>query len=78
MGGGAGEENKERFLDIDVSGEEKTNGSIKVGMRVLHSTYGEGVVRDSTGEKERQKVTVWFPAFGERRLMVKYANLSIL
>lgn len=46
------------------------------GCRVKHPLWGIGIVRDSYGDGEEQKVTVNFPDIGLKRLSLKLANLT--
>jgi DNA helicase-2/ATP-dependent DNA helicase PcrA len=56
--------------------EEEANG-MRMGQRVLHGKYGEGVVLQFEGNGERAKVQVNF-AEGAKWLMVGYANLQVM
>ncbi len=48
------------------------------GSRVKHPTWGVGIVRDSYGDGDDQRVMVNFPNFGIKKLAVKFANLERL
>ncbi|MCK5738885.1 UvrD-helicase domain-containing protein [bacterium] len=48
------------------------------GMRVKHAKFGKGIIRDVDGSGESLKVTVNFENVGQKKLMVKYANLEII
>jgi DNA helicase-2/ATP-dependent DNA helicase PcrA len=50
---------------------------MRMGQRVMHGKYGEGVVLQFEGGGERAKVQVNFSE-GAKWLMVGYANLQIL
>ena len=52
--------------------------SFRVGTRVRHPTLGEGIVRATEGNGEREKVTVMFGGFGIRKLAVAVARLEAL
>ena len=56
--------------------EESANG-MRMGQRVMHGKYGEGVVLQFEGNGERAKVQVNF-AEGAKWLMVGYANLQVM
>ena len=56
--------------------EEEANG-MRMGQRVMHGKYGEGVVLQFEGSGERAKVQVNF-AEGSKWLMVGYANLQVM
>ena len=51
---------------------------LKIGMRVRHPKFGDGIVRFVEGIDEDQKATIVFATVGSRRLKVRYANLEIL
>ncbi len=46
------------------------------GARVRHPDFGIGVVRERTGSGDNLKVVVKFNGVGEKRLLVKYAQLE--
>jgi DNA helicase II / ATP-dependent DNA helicase PcrA len=52
--------------------------SFPVGTRVRHPTLGEGIVRATEGNGDREKVTVMFGGFGIRKLAVAVARLEAL
>lgn len=43
------------------------------GARVIHPTYGEGIVRSVEGSGKDMKVSVQFPGHGEKKFLVAYA-----
>lgn len=47
-----------------------------VGSRVKHPKWGVGVIRDSDGEGDDQKVTVNFPNIGVKKLALRFAHLE--
>jgi len=47
-----------------------------IGTRVKHPKWGVGVVRDSDGQGDTQKITVNFPDIGIKKLSPKIANLE--
>lgn len=49
-----------------------------IGARVKHPKWGVGVIRDSDGEGEEQKVTVNFPNVGIKKLALRFAHLEKL
>lgn len=52
---------------------------VKVGNRVLHSQFGEGVVHKIVGEgTPMAKVVIMFKTVGEKTLILKYANIKVL
>jgi DNA helicase II / ATP-dependent DNA helicase PcrA len=59
----------------DVAADEQ---SLRIGQRVSHPKFGEGVVLQSEGHGDRVRVQVNFAAAGAKWLMLGYANLDIL
>jgi DNA helicase-2/ATP-dependent DNA helicase PcrA len=53
------------------------DGALRMGQRVLHRKFGEGVVLQCEGSGERTRVQVNFPE-GAKWLMLGYANLEAL
>ncbi len=48
----------------------------KVGTRVMHPSFGPGVIRERSGQGPDAKLTVNFKDHGVKKLVVKYASLS--
>ena len=68
------------YSDAGRSGvfdEDEVMG-FRMGQRVDHGKYGEGVILQIEGSGERAKVEVNFPGVGSKWLMVGYANLQPL
>ena len=61
--------------DGTVGGME---GGLRMGQRVLHAKFGEGVVLQAEGSGERARVQVNFAGAGAKWLMLGYANLQPL
>ncbi len=53
-------------------------GGVRLGMRVRHATFGEGVVTDCEGEGEHARVQVHFEGVGTKWLVLAYARLERL
>lgn len=51
---------------------------IKKGTKVLHTTFGPGVVLSLSGNGEMKKAEVKFDSVGRKTLVLKYADLKIL
>lgn len=51
---------------------------LRMGQRVLHAKFGEGVVLQAEGSGERARVQVNFAGAGAKWLMLGYANLQAL
>jgi DNA helicase-2/ATP-dependent DNA helicase PcrA len=59
------------FAEVDVPG-------LRMGQRVHHAKFGEGVVLQSEGSGERARVQINFQDVGAKWLMMGYANLQPL
>lgn len=55
---------------------QAAQNSFRVGQRVRHAQFGEGVVLRVTGEGDEATVEVAFPNVGPRKLMLAYAKLE--
>ncbi|MCW5589354.1 MAG: DNA helicase II [Legionellales bacterium] len=53
-------------------------GEFKLGQRVIHPHFGEGIVMNSEGNGEHSRVQVNFQRHGEKWLVLKYAKLETL
>jgi DNA helicase-2/ATP-dependent DNA helicase PcrA len=49
---------------------------IKLGQRVVHGKFGEGVVVNYEGEGKQARIQVNFNSEGSKWLMLAYANLQ--
>jgi DNA helicase-2/ATP-dependent DNA helicase PcrA len=58
--------------------EEPVAGGMKLGTRVRHAKFGDGVVLRLEGQGAQVQVEVNFERFGAKRLMLAYANLAVL
>ena len=58
--------------------EEPVDGALRMGQRVNHAKFGEGVVLQCEGSGERTRVQVNFAGAGAKWLMLGYANLEAL
>ena len=52
--------------------------SLRVGSRVTHEIFGTGKIQQITGQGDLQKVSIMFEEYGEKQLLVKFANLKLL
>ncbi|MBO0722244.1 MAG: ATP-binding domain-containing protein, partial [Blastocatellia bacterium] len=62
-------------------GEGSGQGSqagLKVGTRVRHEKYGQGLIVRREGEGENAKLTINFPGYGQKKMIEKYASLEII
>ncbi len=55
---------------------ESESRSFKLGQRVMHSNFGEGVGVDFAGNGEHTRVQVNFESAGQKWLVLAFANLS--
>jgi len=62
---------------MGVAGDSASQG-LRLGQRVRHTTFGEGVVLQSEGAGDRARVQINFADVGAKWLMLGYANLQIL
>jgi DNA helicase II / ATP-dependent DNA helicase PcrA len=58
--------------------EEPAVGGVRLGARVRHGKFGEGVVLNVEGAGAHARVQVSFERQGTKWLMVQYANLEPL
>jgi DNA helicase-2/ATP-dependent DNA helicase PcrA len=49
---------------------------LRVGARVRHAKYGNGVVLRSEGAGDDAKLTVSFPGYGQKKFVAKFAGLE--
>ncbi|MGD0289115.1 MAG: UvrD-helicase domain-containing protein [Candidatus Binataceae bacterium] len=63
------------YTDSQVSHDDPGAGDLSIGMRVLHQTFGRGVVRRREGSGDSAKVWVNFDRSGIKLLVLKFANL---
>lgn len=61
-----------------ASGTALQSGSYKLGQRVKHEKFGEGVVLQGEGEGAQERVQINFHEVGLKWLMVTYAKLETL
>ena len=70
------EESQLDDYDFDADTGAPSNGSWRIGMRVMHPSFGVGVIKDRAGTGEETKLTVRFQGTGTKKLIVKYAGLQ--
>ena len=63
------------YSDSQVAHDDSGAGNLSIGMRVLHQTFGRGVVRRREGSGDSAKVWVNFDRGGIKLLVLKFANL---
>ena len=52
--------------------------SFRVGMRVHHPKFGEGIVMETRVDHDEEEVTIAFESVGIKRLVASMANLELL
>jgi DNA helicase-2/ATP-dependent DNA helicase PcrA len=56
----------------------ESDGGLRMGQRVLHAKFGEGVVLQAEGSGDRARIQINFSNVGSKWLMLGYANLQEL
>jgi DNA helicase-2/ATP-dependent DNA helicase PcrA len=64
-------------LRQDSSSADDMN-HLQTGMMVEHERFGQGKVLQVEGEGSNRKATVFFPAVGQKQLLLKFAKLKLL
>ncbi len=57
---------------------EALGGGMRLGTRVRHGKFGEGVVLNIEGQGPHARVQVNFEQQGSKWLMLQYANLEVM
>jgi DNA helicase-2/ATP-dependent DNA helicase PcrA len=57
---------------------EALSGGVRLGQRVRHGKFGEGIVLNSEGSGAHARVQVNFETAGSKWLVVAYANLELM
>ena len=68
----------DRMESFSLQLETPYDAMLKVGTRVLHSRWGEGMIVHREGDGENLKLTVAFRGGVRKKLLAKYANLEIV
>ena len=61
-----------------LGGHVRNDAGLRLGQRVLHAKFGEGVILQQEGEGSQARVQVNFADVGMKWLMLAYANLQSL
>jgi DNA helicase-2/ATP-dependent DNA helicase PcrA len=69
---GRNDKRKESTANSAASGDSE----FRVGARVRHSKYGNGVVLRVEGAGDEAKLTVSFPGYGQKKFVAKFAALE--
>ena len=56
----------------------QATGSYKLGQRVSHAKFGEGVILQMEGSGTQERVQINFKQAGVKWLMLAYAKLDVL
>ncbi len=51
---------------------------IRVGQRVRHPKFGEGIIQYCEGKKEKQRIIVYFRSVGAKTLSLQFAHLEFI
>ncbi|VAX24574.1 ATP-dependent DNA helicase UvrD/PcrA [hydrothermal vent metagenome] len=62
----------------EVKQESKSIDGLKVGMKVRHPNFQTGVIRKIEGAGDKGKITVYFPHFGAKKMIKKFAKLEVI
>jgi len=61
-----------------ATGKKSTSMALVVGQRVSHDTFGLGTVVALAGEGDKSEATINFGAYGDKRLLLRYAPVTAL
>jgi DNA helicase-2/ATP-dependent DNA helicase PcrA len=61
-----------------ATGKKSTAMALEVGQRVSHDTFGLGTVVALAGEGDKSEATINFGAYGDKRLLLRYAPVTAL
>jgi DNA helicase-2/ATP-dependent DNA helicase PcrA len=70
-------DNYSQDSDIENYSQEE-NTYIKIGQRVSHMKFGDGVVLSYTGKSDDLKLHINFESYGKKWLVLSYAQLDFL
>lgn len=76
--GGSSSSGSSKIIPFGERAQQKPATKYKAGMKVYHSTFGEGTVIDSTVRSGDEEVTIKFEKFGTKLLSAAFAKLEIL
>ena len=57
---------------------ETARHTLRPGMAVIHPSFGPGKILACDGSGDQQKVTVFFPKAGQKKLLVRLARLKVI
>ncbi len=70
--------NKRTGIGPQPTDPKSDSGELKMGQRVIHHKFGEGVVLQCEGKGERSRVEINFSSAGSKWLMLGFAKLELL
>lgn len=65
-------------IEKAVSSPSSDSTTLRVGAKVRHDRFGEGIVTVIEGDGGNAKATVSFTNFGQKQLLLKFARLTIV
>lgn len=75
------DKNSSSFATSTSSGIASKLGEVEgypTGGKIIHPTFGQGVIRGGEGSGDKTKIAVYFPRLGLKKLVLKYASLEIV
>ena len=66
------------LVEITIPEISKENTYIKIGQRVSHMKFGDGVILSYTGKSDDLKLHINFESYGKKWLVLSYAQLDFL
>lgn len=66
------------LFGFDKSDNKKNNSGFEIGNHVRHERFGEGVIQNIEAMNDDYKLTILFNEFGEKKILRKYANLTLI
>jgi len=70
---------KEKKIEVQSGGENGNMVNLKPGVRVMHPTFGYGVVEEVSGNSLPEfKVSIKFENKGVKSLLLQYTTLRVI
>ncbi|MGB8956986.1 MAG: DNA helicase PcrA [Tumebacillaceae bacterium] len=67
----------EEFLDRTVAINDVPDDSWKVGDRIIHPQWGQGMILDKRGQEESLELTIMFhPSIGEKKVLPRFTKMK--
>ncbi len=70
--------NLKQVKDNDTTFEASDTSNLQAGMQVVHPKFGTGKVVAVEGAGPNKKAAVFFPAVGQKKLLLRFAKLKVL